>query len=899
MAALCEVESIYTRALALDRAKDYARAFPLYLHAADRFLAASKASNSKFAPAKLSAFKSKAAAALDRAEIIKHLVQPPDEFSQDAQVHVLERSSVVNGRRVRPWSASDPAKLAADTAEAAVQPSLSPAQKEYGAVWLHPKGFCDTSVVTLQQDDLAQRVDDLSLCPSDSTPPLDNASLSLRPDDISQQIVEDCSLCAAIAVWVGYCARAGAEIAGNSALDGAKGRDSRNRFLGLHRHPVPSSHVHPDTAQTLYSLKIMWNGCWRRFVIDDRLPLYGSGNSPVSMVASMAEPMGVSTGTKRILWPSYVEKAYMKLMGGYDFPGSNSCNDLHALAGWVPEHIELQSATFKREETWTRILAGFDRGCCILTVGTPAASKPSAAKNAASGMLEWRGILLRPAHCLAVIDIQEQTDEHERLLTVLDPRAEPGSPGRTMTIPWLDICALFEGVYLSWDPALFKCRKSFHGLWKRERDADTSQDEAREARHWHIRLEITGTSDYDAGHSVCASPISTDEIWILLTRHVTDTQRTSEYISLRTQVEDADEPIPRHTDAVALKGQYISSMHVLARTRIEPSSKSISVTASYDGPYDDVGYTITAYSASANIAWSRNLDDLRMPFKTKVRALLTGKNSGGNATFPSYMMNPQYHLRVLAEAGQGPKVRESLVEKGNTRGTGSFRKAKVQEVAFTLQGPRDVPLNVTVVYSQGERVNELTRRDIAASSAAYSYGLITFHQNLPVGNYTVIVSAFEPEQCGPFTLGIRSASQCVLEPIPQEGSGMFSKVIRSTWQGASAAGGPSSKQYTQNPTFEITVSSSTHAIIRLQLMKPSSTVALNVTLFHAPDGGTALGRHIATSGPYSDAVSGVVIPKTHLAPGTYYIVPSTFNAGIEAPFRLIVYTTTATTITAR
>lgn len=85
------------------------------------------------------------------------------------------------------------------------------------------------------------------------------------------------------------------------------------------------------------------------------------------------------------------------------------------------------------------------------------------------------------------------------------------------------------------------------------------------ARHWHMRLEITGTSDYDAGHSVCASPISTDEIWILLTRHVTDTQRTSEYISLRTQVEDADESIPRHTDAVALKGQYISSMHVLVR----------------------------------------------------------------------------------------------------------------------------------------------------------------------------------------------------------------------------------------------------------------------------------------------------------------------------------------------
>jgi calpain-7 len=121
------------------------------------------------------------------------------------------------------------------------------------------------------------------------------------------------------------------------------------------------------------------------------------------------------------LWVSIVEKAYMKLNGGYDFPGSNSGIDLYALTGWIPEQIffeeskcppsqsssELSSSSrgkatvldHKQSETraWERLKSAHAFGDCLVTIST--SDSLSAEQEAATGLV--------PGHAYAVLDVKE------------------------------------------------------------------------------------------------------------------------------------------------------------------------------------------------------------------------------------------------------------------------------------------------------------------------------------------------------------------------------------------------------------------------------------------------------------------------------------------------------------
>ena len=81
-----------------------------------------------------------------------------------------------------------------------------------------------------------------------------------------------------------------------------------------------------------YIFKLYFNGCSRKVTIDDHLPASRTERS--LHVLDRNNP--------GLLWPALLEKAYLKVRGGYDFPGSNSGTDILALIGWIPEQLMLQ-----------------------------------------------------------------------------------------------------------------------------------------------------------------------------------------------------------------------------------------------------------------------------------------------------------------------------------------------------------------------------------------------------------------------------------------------------------------------------------------------------------------------------------------------------------------------------
>ncbi|XP_030406937.1 calpain-7 isoform X4 [Gopherus evgoodei] len=524
---------------------------------------------------------------------------------------------------------------------------------------------------------------------------------------IKQTIVSDCSFVASLAISAAYERRYNKKLITSIIYPQNKKGEPEYNPCGK------------------YMVKLHINGVPRKVIIDDQLPVDHSGELLCSYSNNKSE-----------LWVSLIEKAYMKVMGGYDFPGSNSNIDLHALTGWIPERIAMHSdnQAFNKDGSFRMLYQRFHKGDVLITTATGVMSEEEGEK--------WG---LVPTHAYAVLDIREYkglrflqlknpwshlrwkgrysendvknwTPDLQKYLN-FDPRTAQKIDNGIFWIAWEDLCRYYDVIYLSWNPSLFKESTCIHSTW------DAKQGPVKDAyslaNNPQYKLEVQ-------------CPQGGAAVWVLLSRHITDKDdfaRNREFITMVVYKTDGKKVYYPTDPAPYIDGIRINSPHYLTKIALtSPGSHTFTLVVSQYEKQNTIHYTVRVYSV-CKFTFSK----IPTPYtiSKRVNGQWKGHSAGGCGNFrDSYKNNPIYQ----------------------------FQLEKTGPLLIELRGPRQ--------YSVGfELVTVSTIGDPGPSgfqkknSGDYRCGFCYMEvENVPAGVYNVVPSTFLPQQEGPFFLDFNSTT---------------------------------------------------------------------------------------------------------------------------------------------
>lgn len=794
---------------------NYTQAFTSYLKAAQSYLFLSRHAADSV---KKDQLVSQAKSWVERAEKIKKVLKlvggggAVDRLGREEMDRVTEKGGFINGVKYLRWS-DEMRKMGVDLpggTRAIQQPELSPYQVSEKVVW--------------SKSSLKVKA------PSE-------AGVAKGGRDIVQDNIQDCSLVAAILVAVEH------------------GRRFGSNLVISNLFPQDKDGIPIESETGRHCCRFFVNGAWRCIEIDSLLPISPSSPSKEGKI------IGIGTRSDDEIWPCLIEKAFMKLSGGYDFRGSNSSIDFSVLTGWIPEKISLRSSEFRSETIWKRLSSGFKTGRCVFTIGT---GKPN------SGA-EWLPEGLVPSHNYAVIGMNEDEDDGSKQLELINPwrkRTESTSDDRLslrgmrnslspsehdknneniLLVNWDVVSLHFDSLYINWDTKNFENAAVVH-------------------------CEMQKRSPKASGHStqfrarISPSHIPT-EIWVLLTRHQTRNNEADEFVGMGigrcfTGIEQRNGGIETGINSGST---MTDSPHLLYRFMSEPGEDLYSIDISHRGPSLALRFTLQLYST---VPLAIEDGPPPLPYILSISGRWLDRTAGGNHTCPTFMNNPQYKIVV-----QPPPSGVPLDTLG--------------DLDLICATQKDIAINVKILRKGGERVSEFEERDLIAGTGQYSYGRdFCRGTGLRPGTYTIVVSAFQTKDEGEFDLSVGCNLPIAVTPIPQEGAGLFSRIVKGAWVEPLSGG---SQNILKNPKFLISAfKKPLNVKIRLQLTSaPQVPIALSIFSVSARNCDSLL----QTTGAYSDAVCGVATPSFRLPPSKegYFVVPSTFSQGVQANFKIYLY----------
>ncbi|KAK2882700.1 hypothetical protein FQN49_000099 [Arthroderma sp. PD_2] len=548
--------------------------------------------------------------------------------------------------------------------------------------------------------------------------------LGPNPMDLVQDVTTDCSVVASL------CTGASSEQNEVSQL-----------VRSVKMYPSKGDKIPQLSPSGKYIFRLYFNGCYRKVIIDDMLP---SSKTLRSLHV-------IDRNNPTAIWPALVEKAYLKVRGGYDFPGSNSGTDLWILTGWIPEQVFLHHDELAPDQLWQRLTKSFQSSDILLTLGTGKLTE-----------YEENELGLISLHDYAVLNLQERDGIRQVLIknpwaagpvwkgvgqlragyALTDAVSEPEPSHPSTTAPgtfWMtydDVLQNFDNLYLNWNPTLFRYRQDIHFRWDLS-SAGIIAGCFAENPQFAVSTKAGGT------------------VWLLLGKHF----KTGDYKSNANQLLEVASEIDEAgfislyvfdkngtrvylADGALRRGPYVDSPNTVMRLEMPPNSTYTAVVSEQSLLRSLYSFSISAFAMSPiTISPAKEV----YSHVKKLPGAWTVSTAGGNAESERYPENPQFQLQVLEKC----------------------------DINILLEADDPgLAAHVSVIWSKGGRVACVRSRDIVVGSGDYRRGFALAEKtDVARGLYTIVCSTFSPDQLGRFTLCISATRPCSIKPLPAEGAG--------------------------------------------------------------------------------------------------------------------------------
>ncbi|KAJ7372170.1 calpain 7 [Desmophyllum pertusum] len=601
------------------------------------------------------------------------------------ELDVLKKTSYINGKLFPPWLDIDLKERFAYPdyySDKDGQLALSQKQRARFAKWLRPTELCENPEMIY----------------------------AISSFSIKQTIVSDCSFLASLAISAAY------------------ERNFKQSLITSIIYPQNRAGKPVINPSGKYMIKLRVNGVSRKVIIDDTLPVGRDGELLCSY-----------SNNRNEMWVSLIEKAYLKVMGGYDFPGSNSSIDLHALTGWIPERtsIKRNNPAFNESMHFDRLLNGVRKGDCLITVATGPMSESDADRAGlvpthAYALLDIRKVLghrllqlknpwshLRWKGMFSEMDSTNWTPELQRALNY-DRKSALQIDNGVFWISWECVMQFFDVIYMNWNPKLFKYRFALHSTWTAAEGP--KKDVYNMGDNPQYKLELL-SGDSDA------------VVWILLTRHITqkdDFAENKEFITVHVFKSDGGRIF--YPDNPLLEGTKINSPFYLAKLNAPKGTNRFTLVVSQYEKTNTIHYTIKVFSTT-----EFRLSAVPVPYtvEKQVNGEWRGNLAGGCPNYSSHSSNPVYRLQVKTSS-----------------------PSETAEVLLKLRGPKQ--FSVGAIFRSVDRASD-GKPVYEAYSETYRPGFYVQQlARVPTGTYDVIPSTFYPGQEGPFILTIAASCKIAL-----------------------------------------------------------------------------------------------------------------------------------------